>query len=135
MLQHIADEYNQSGLANVVKYLNRFQPDPKYTCTMAVISPFTGRLELVTIPCDEKYNISSLICLKETTIGEKVIKLLLLVFIYYLLVSRAGYLLISNYYSYYYHYFIYLSSTILFYANHVTLSVWRRSSIELWREV
>ena len=42
-------------------------------------------------------------------------------------------LLISNYYSYYYHYFIYLSSTILDYANHVTLSVRRHSSIELWR--
>ena len=36
-------------------------------------------------------------------------------------------------YSYYYHYFIYLSSTILYYANHVTLSVRRHSSIELWR--
>ena len=39
----------------------------------------------------------------------------------------------SNYYSYYYHYFIYLSSTILYYANHVTLSLRRHSSIELWR--
>ena len=36
-------------------------------------------------------------------------------------------------YTYYYHYFIYLSSTILYYANHVTLSVRRHSSIELWR--
>ena len=27
--------------------------------------------------------------------------------------------MISNNYSYYYHYFIYLSSTILYYANHV----------------
>ena len=41
--------------------------------------------------------------------------------------------MISNYYSYYYHYFIYLSSTILYYSNHVTLSVRRHSSIELWR--
>ena len=39
----------------------------------------------------------------------------------------------SNYYSYYYHYFIYLSSTILHYANHVTLSVRHHLSIELWR--
>ena len=33
----------------------------------------------------------------------------------------------------YYHYFIYLSSTILYYANHVTLSVRCHSSIALWR--
>ena len=39
----------------------------------------------------------------------------------------------TAYYSYYYHYFIYLSSTILYYANHVTLSVRRHSDIELWR--
>ena len=56
-----------------------------------------------------------------------------LVFIYYLLLSLAGYLLMSNYYSYYYHYFIYLSSTILYYASHVTLSLRRHSSIEVWR--
>ena len=51
----------------------------------------------------------------------------------YELSTSSGYLLISNNYSYYYHYFIYLSSTILYYANHVTLSKRRHSSIELWR--
>ena len=45
----------------------------------------------------------------------------------------GGKYVISNYYSYYYRDFIYLSSTILYYANHVTLSVRRHSSIELWR--
>ena len=44
-----------------------------------------------------------------------------------IILSRLS--LISNYY----HYFIYLSSTILYYANHITLSVKRHSSIELWR--
>ena len=76
ILQHLADEYDQSGLANVMDNLNRFQPDPNHSCTMAVISPFTGRLELVTVPCEQSYNISSLICLKKATIGEKVVNII-----------------------------------------------------------
>ena len=66
ILESLAHMYEMFPLREIMIDLNHFQPGSSYTCTMGVISPFTSRLELITIPCDKVYNISSVICQKST---------------------------------------------------------------------
>ena len=72
ILETLANQYANPALRDVIGNLNSFQPNPNYACTMAIISPFTSRLELITIPCDEAYNISTIICQKFQSSENKV---------------------------------------------------------------
>ena len=72
ILESLAHMYEKFPLREIMNNLNHFQPYSNHTCTMGVISPFTSRLELITIPCDKQYNIASVICQKSTQKENKV---------------------------------------------------------------
>ena len=54
--------FQTSSWVQIFEKLATFQPAPSANCTLAVISPYSGRLEWISIPCDEKTNQSVLIC-------------------------------------------------------------------------
>ena len=62
LVNSLAEEYSNSSWGSVVERMNHYQPDPRFQCTMAIINPFTSRLEWITVGCDEKYNISTILC-------------------------------------------------------------------------
>ena len=69
LVNALAEEYNTSSWRMVVDKMNRYQPDPKFNCAMAMINPYNSRLEWLTVKCDEKYSISTLICEKDVSIN------------------------------------------------------------------
>ena len=71
LVNALAEEYNTSSWMMVVDKMNRYQPDPKFNCAMAMINPFNSRLEWLTVKCDEKYSISTLICEKDVCINNQ----------------------------------------------------------------
>ena len=68
LVNSLAEDYSNSSWINIVERMNHYQPDPKFHCTMAIINPFTSRLEWIRVRCDDKYNISTILCEKQVRI-------------------------------------------------------------------
>ena len=67
LINSLAKDYKESSWRNIIGRMNNYQPDPKFHCTMAIINPFTSRLEWITVKCEEKHNISTILCEKQVS--------------------------------------------------------------------
>ena len=67
LINSLAKDYKESSWRNIVGRMNNYQPDPNFHCTMAIINPFTSRLEWITVKCEEKHNISTILCEKQVS--------------------------------------------------------------------
>ena len=66
-MESLAQMYMNRSLSweNIVSEMNILQPNPLFKCTMAIINPFTSKLEWITVSCETKYNISTIVCQKQ----------------------------------------------------------------------
>ena len=58
----LAAKHINSTWDSVAEEMNYQQPKAGHGCTLAVINPFTDTLQWMTVACDRKYNMSTLIC-------------------------------------------------------------------------
>ena len=61
-MERIGLLYQNSSWKQILERLAQFQPAASRHCTLGVISPFSKRLEWLSVSCDEKLNQSVLIC-------------------------------------------------------------------------
>ena len=62
ILETLANMYANTTWEDVIESLSQSQPSAGADCTLAVYNPFSAKLDWVSVPCERKHNISTVIC-------------------------------------------------------------------------
>ena len=70
-LDYVANMYKNTTWNDIIGSMNHYQPEADKECTLAVLNPFTYMLDWVSISCDRKHNMSTIICLRDQHMVSK----------------------------------------------------------------